>query len=512
LSRRVWQALFGLSIAAVIAPLFTARYLPFTDAPEHAAVMATLAHWGDPAFSGPYELAILRSQYLLFHGAGAALAALLGNAELACRVLLVATGIATPLAFRALLRAAGRDERLALFGCLVFWSRALVVGFLPFVAAIPIALYALALVFRAVRRRAPPGARLLVAIGASAVVLFYAHVSAWMVFLASAGALALLTRRWRVLVAVAPSVVASAGWLLVGRVTLGEGSLADAGEIGRMGIGRALVAMPLWVFDVWRGHVDDVAAIGWWVGLVLVATLGMRSLARYPRRSVLLLYAPLACVLAIYLATPFKVGAGLMLNVRLAPILVLLAFLPMRLPRRGALGTAALGLAVAANLVGGANAVFACGRANVDLGDLDAVLAPIGRGARLETLTYDIRSPETHIFPWAHVGAYHRARRGGVAGFSFSELHHWPVHYKPSEAPPRRPGTKWDLDPCAFRNAVDGEYYDFVLVRGRIDPFRDHPPGPVFAPLVTRGKMTLYRKEAGSWPAGEVSDPGPCQR
>jgi hypothetical protein len=506
--RRIVRIALGVSIVSVVAPIVLTRYLPFTDAPEHAAVMATLRHWGEPSFSGPYELAVLRSQYLLFHLVGALVTALVGDAELAMRLLLALVGVALPLSFRSLLRAAGRDERLALFACLPFWSRSLVVGFLPFVASIPIAFFGLALVLRTTRR---PTIKNGAALAGVALLLFYAHVSAWMVLVVAGGLVCLLRRRLVVVGALVPSVLAAGAWLALGRLTLGSGTLTDAGEISRMSVTRSLVAMPAWIFDVWRGHADELAAGAWWAAFLVAVVASARAIGRYSRRALVFLYAPFTSVLAIYLLTPWRVGAALMLNVRLAPILVLLALLPLRLPRRGALTTAALALAFVANIVGGTTALVECRKARAEIGDLDAVLAAMPEGTRLLTLNFDIRSPTTHIFPWAHVGAYHRVRSGGVASFSFSELHHWPIHYKDSERPPGKPAT-WDLNPCSFRNAVDGTYFDFVLVRGRVEPFRAEPPGPIFRPLVSSGAMTLYRKEPGEWPASEKTDPGPCVR
>src|SRR5262245_11644236 len=135
-----------------VLPLFVVRWLPITDLPEHAAAMSTLAHWNDPAMRGPehFFVAIGRSQYLLYHALGAGLTAVVGDAILANRLMLAAAGIATPFALRTLLRALGRDERLAVFACPLFWSRPLVVGFLPFVASVPVQIAATALLVRTV--------------------------------------------------------------------------------------------------------------------------------------------------------------------------------------------------------------------------------------------------------------------------------------------------------------------------------------------------------------------------
>ena len=48
--RRLSSNLLGAIAALTVAPLFCVDYLPFTDLPEHVAVMATLRHWFDPAW------------------------------------------------------------------------------------------------------------------------------------------------------------------------------------------------------------------------------------------------------------------------------------------------------------------------------------------------------------------------------------------------------------------------------------------------------------------------------
>ena len=139
---------------ATVLPLFAVEHLPFTDLPEHLAVMASLRHWFDPAWRirEHYSIALWQSQYLLYHGLGALGSVVTGSAESANRVLLAVVGVAFPFSLRSLLRATNRDERLALFACPLFWNRALVVGFLPYVASLPLLVYTLALVVRVLKR------------------------------------------------------------------------------------------------------------------------------------------------------------------------------------------------------------------------------------------------------------------------------------------------------------------------------------------------------------------------
>jgi hypothetical protein len=509
----------GVSIVATTLPVLATRYFPSTDIPEHVAVIATLRHWRDPVFSGPYELNALRSQYLLYHLAGALVSLVIPDAELANRLLLACVGAAFPLAFRALLRAAGRDPRLSLFACLPFLGRPLVLGFLPFLASIPLLFGGLALVFR---QKKEPSRRRFVALALLALALFYTHVSAWLLLVLSSVfvtfALSRPFRRWprvvRDLAWLAPSGLAASLWFVLGKVTLEGRSLSEAGEIGTMRLERSLHALPLWLFDIWRSHGDEAAAVCWWAAFAVVGVISIRrGLSRLPARSLLALYAPLACAVFAYALTPYRVGAAGMLNVRLAPVVALFAILPLRLGR-GHAGVVALAAAVIANVVGGATATFEARRAvREEFADIDTIFRAMRDGGRLITLHFAQRAGIVNILPGLHIGSYHRARGGGVASFSFSELHHWPLHYREGSRPPRKPRLWWELDPCVFRNAEDGAYFDYVLVQGSVDPFQDRPPGPVFVPLARAATYTLYGKTADApWPRWESEDRGPCVR
>ena len=68
------------------------------------------------------------------------------------------------------------------------------------------------------------------------------------------------------------------------------------------------------------------------------------------------------------------------------------------------------------------------------------------------------------------------------------------------------------MQPCLFRNERDGSYFDFVLVRGALDPFKNDPPGPRWNVRARTEKYTLYEKDPlrPPAPARETPDNGPC--
>lgn len=61
-----------------------------------------------------------------------------------------------------------------------------------------------------------------------------------------------------------------------------------------------------------------------------------------------------------------------------------------------------------------------------------------------------------------------------------------------------------------YRNTVDGEFYDYVLVTGDVDPFAEAPAGPVFRPAARADGLTLFEKVPASGGAPSSPDEGPC--
>jgi hypothetical protein len=509
---RLWAVVFWVSAVATALPLFATRYLPLTDVPEHVAVITTLERLMPGGSGAPYEVALGHSQYLLYHAVGAVIARVVGDAVLANRLLLAAVAVLWPVATRSLLRAMGRDERLAIFAAMVFWNRATIVGLEPYVASVPLALFALALVVRQTRegtwRRA-------LTIGALGLAAFYTHVSSYVLFASTATALvfamvvrerrdlarlrAALRRGAAALAALVPSALAAVVWWHAG-------SLADAGAqpggVDRMPIAESLGAMPIWTFDVWRSRVDEVCAAAWWSAYALVVVASWRKKAREHGRQhapgAWLLWVPFACAAAVYLTTPFRVGGAAMLNVRLAPVLTLFALLWLDL-RRDRYGATALAVAACAALVSAGNGIREVRRvAREKIGDLDVVLGAMKPGTRVAMLNFERSSPRTHFWPYIFAGSYHRARGGAAASYSFAELPHWPVHYARGSAPPDH-GPFWAFRPCAYRYREDGAFYDYVLVQGDVDVFdgRQGTLGPLFVPIARAGLFVLYEKVDG---------------
>lgn len=519
-----WRWIFRACAALTIAPLYVARHLPFSDLPEHLAAIATLRHYGDPAWGVARYFrvqGVLETQYLLYDVVAALLAVPLGSAERANLLLSSLVGLGFPYALAALLRATRRDERLALVACPLFWSRVLGEGLVNYVAAIPVALFALAVVARDVDEGPGASRRRTIALAALSLVLFYLHLSAFVFFALGAAVLHAAAKprlrdlprrlRW----AAAPALAALA-FAYGSSVTHPDRAAHGvwAGTIGfdtTVELARVLFA---WMVDFWRSPVDDVA------GVVVFGALAWLVARRAPRRAgdeptASERAAPwlFGAALLLYFTMPSRVGFAFLLDVRMAPFVGLTAPLLVRpgavagLRREIALGAIALAAAVT-----GLHALVEMRAFERDeAAPFDKVLARMPRGKRLLALVFARQSRRVNITPFLHYGGYYMARFGGVASFSFAEVPYWPIQYRPEAAPPKKKIVFWDWNPCLYRNAVDGPYYDYVLTRGDVDPFRADPPGPRWVLIGRAHEWSLYAKDASAPPAPARPDPGPCE-
>ena len=310
--------------------------------------------------------------------------------------------------------------------------------------------------------------RLLLA-GAS-VVLFYLHVSSFIVFVVTTLALLLylrgLRRSLRESWWLAPAALSALAWISTGQLTTHGDAFLERSDVGYTNPARALFVFPLWLHDVWKTHLDESCAIVWWACLVAVAVTSMRASAGSTRDLVTRLI-PLGCALFVYLATPHAAGVGVFLNVRLAPLLALFAIPVIRAPHEGTVTRVALAGAFVATLgMAGVSFREIAAAEREEMSGFDDLLSHTRPGSRVVSLNFDTSSAHAQFAPWLYVVAYHRFRKGGVTDYSFAHMQHWPLAYVPANAPPSKPRPFWATDPCVFRNSTDGAYYDYVLTRG----------------------------------------------
>ncbi len=529
--RTVFRWLLAACAAANIAPLYLAEHLPFSDLPEHVAAISTVRHYWDPAW-GLQKYFVLqgltRTPYFLYDVVAALLSVPFGSAERANLFILSLVGLGFPYSLRELLRATHRDERLAFFACPLFWSRALGEGLLNYVASLPVGIWGLALVAR--QCEGPTRRRAWLLAGVS-LAIFYLHVSTFVFFALGAVILFLFLpvggpattragelreralRVPRQLVWLVPTV-AAAGLLLLSSPLVHPNPTREGIHAGVVRFSSTMYlvrSLPGWMHDFWRSNIDDVAGVIAW-GLLGVLFLRRARAPESPspadRAALVLGFFPLV----LYFVTPNQVSFAFILDLRLAPLVGVLAPLVVRVRRDRVSDVAIAGMAAVAFVVGAHSAWQTHRFEREEAASFDRVMVNLPRGKKLVTLVFDRESRRANITPFIHFGSYYSARYGGVSSFSFAEVPHWPIQYRPGFEPPKKEIVFWDWNPCLFRNTIDGRYYDFVLTRGEENPFSDEPPGPIWQTIGISQEWTLFAKTgAERVTAGNEPDRGPCK-
>jgi hypothetical protein len=497
--------LFAALVVLSVVPLFAGRYLPFFDYPAHLTVPAALRHRAEPgspiAAFWPLDLRIVPN---CLHYAFTYLLSFVMPLEEASRLFVALFCVAAlPVAATFVLRAFGRDWRLAVLIVPLSWNRCLWYGFIGFCAALPLSLVIMGLLARDLD---VPSKRREVGIGVLAALLPFAHFFVMVVTGILAGALAIAhARRTRPAqlartfgpLAFGPALMAP--WFLAG---LRGGPQPAEGAAAHLFASRPRLLeyvelLRHWFMDGYLGRIDDALAVTMIITLA-VSMARSRAAPDVPQTPAVVRTVPLvlAGVLAtIYVALPFEIRAPFNwwgMNVRVIPLLfvwLLVGVRPGALDRLGRallipayVGTAAYMIYLTADIARTFNGPW--GMAGVD-----DVLAQVPPGSRVSGIYTDYRqTPHYAHYPFHYATSY-AVLRGAVLGAPFIPI---PQAWTNPRVVPAYPFAG---DAALFREDQHAAGYTHFLVRacaGRgcvPDPLDGRP---AFTRLAESGRWRLY--------------------
>lgn len=464
----------ALGLAALAMAPLRHEFPPITDFPEHAATIATLADsWTSGPLSTWYALDFVHTQYWLMAVLGALLAPLVG-AVTALKVLLVLSSVGLVAALMRLAKTFELDERLALVAIPLLWSRPFTLGFIPFVMAAPLVVWALAEVGGVVA----PTRRAHVLVAALCLAVFFLNLAS-VVWLCVAAVAVVATRKfeWRRLIGLGALVVPVVVWLGFSDVTNVDASRFAVSMDGRWWSPKhLLLEAPSWLTDRWSGDLDVVLLAA------LVLAIAVLAEARSFNRSALALLLSTA---ALTLALPFERGWLWGLSTRFLPATLMLAPFVWNKRARGGVVVAF----AAIGLISSWNVDQHVSQAQAELRGV-SLLKDLPVGTRVLQLTFDDGSAVVNDSIVSHASAYHRVWNHGANEPSFVDLPQSVVRYREGKAPWTRPWP-WEFKPNEYDNAREGAQYDFVLTRGQGASF---PP-----PAGTAGPTWALLRESGVW-------------
>lgn len=485
-------------------PAWIVKHPPLQDMPFHYATLRVIHDFSDPtyAFRNFYTLDLLHTQYVLYYLVGHVLAFVLGvkiaNVAMICLYL-----AGTPIALRFLLRALGRDERLAMLVIPLLVNPMFMLGLLPFVFGIPVMFVALTAAIRWIDEPTPARG---VILGVLAIATFYAHVLPFALF--GLGFIGVFPwtrpKRWiRAGLPVVPSLIVVVLWLTTSDA--GKGSLGGlgGGKQVPLALEAALPGFFTWSVNVFRDSSDELFFV-----LVCATVLVLVALAASERpteattdpngapavgpglRAYVIL--PLAC-LALYFTTGENLGEVWLFSQRF-PVPFLMSLVPLvPMPReahRRSVATAVMAVVACASTMNTARHFVEF--ETKEVGDIDEAIATIPKGQRVVGLIYDKFSTVVPHAPFLHYVSRYQAEKGGMVLFSYAHFKHWPFHYLPGKVPP--PGhvrERWEWMPEAVPIEELAGAYDFVLTRGP----GFHPPPGTFHPTFRGARWTVWEKD-----------------
>ncbi len=471
------EIMFALVCLAMAVPLWITAWVPLQDLPQHLAAIRVIHDYSDPAlsFDRYFVLELGRTQYLSYYLA-AHLLAYVFSVELAQLILLTIVIVATPYAMRALLSALGRDGRLALALAGLTWNAHLFIGFLNFIAAIPLMLWGLALAIQLRRRWTRGRAVLLVVV---TVVCFYTHVIPFGLLglgaaLVLAGDSLLATiKRWLLLL---PASVAMGVWAFDSPAGQSVGAALQTRVADRKASFQpfkvALREVPGWLTDIVQNRIDTWLLLGWVALLVCGAGYALANRGRQEARAVVppdrtfawRLSPLVALSIVAYFVLPTGYDWMWPISPRFALLtpIVLLPVLPA--PSGRWLQASIAGFALIA-VASAANVSTAFKKFESEVGDFDGALAHIPTGQRVVALMFDRGSRYVRFWPFLHTAGLVQLEKGGAVMFTFATFPQSPFRYRYDVGPPPVP-RMWEWFPNRVDPRADLGWYDYVLVRG----------------------------------------------
>jgi hypothetical protein len=495
-SERIASWAAGLGGIALAVPIVAARYPPMGDLAMHEGAIAIMRHLHDPSWFPPGLYYVVAPQANQLFSIAALTLSFVVPTDLACKLLVAAIVIATPLLGARLLARLGLSRWLALLigpiacGWMFRW------GLVANLAGFALFLFSIPELERLARR---PARAAVLRATACAGALFFAHESSALIFAAMAATFAVLhSSTWRSFAARLAPVGAIAAltvlqWGASERL-LGARMRAIGTDYGAEALDR-LAILPGAVFGGMSAG-REAAIGGVWIAAAAASALfgkGGRA-RRLPLREALWCrrYAVLAAgFVVLYFVFPMSVGGTTLLAHRFLPAACVC--LAVACARR-ATPLPAIVLAAISPLV-----MLAVERrdfvaADAEYRALDRLIALIPKDVAVAQLDLTPRGPG-HIAPVPGPAGRILAERGGRMLFAMTDSPPNPVYVTP--------GLSWNepvertvTAPYAFMPSYDLTRFSYLLARNDSEAQRAlvlHALSPEAELVGEDGRWTLFR-------------------
>jgi len=451
--------LFWVMLLLSVVPIWFGPYLPAVDLAQHAAQVTALREMlaGNPLFTSVFETNWFTPYlvaYLLLYVLSAVL-----PITVATQLLVTLAVVSLPLCTRALLRAAGADERWKWLAIPASYSFAFYWGFLTFMVAVPLGLLFLVQTWGFVRN---PTLRNGLFVAAASVALFFCHLL--VLLTCSLFALGIVVgsnyRNLKQLVLQSLPYAASLPVLaLWAAVTYKHDTIVNGS-----GVVVPSVLQKVAQFLAQPAGLEYFGLILTpfiTLSVALLPILGGARLSRRPER-----WLPFVLAIAVFIALPSGAFHTGFLYERMGIFIVPLWLMAWDAgsKRRAPVEWLAMGVVVlwlASNV--GRFAAFAG-----ETHSFQRVIAAASPGKRMGTL---MNNDSSRLFlppVYVHFHAWYQATRSGIVDFNFAEFFPQIVRYRKDAPPHISEYVATDIATFDWqRNG--GARYDYFLVKSNAD-------------------------------------------
>ncbi len=429
----------ALSLLLLVA-FWVTPFLPMVDLPQHAAQLSIWVHQGDALFAEPGRFLVnWRTPYLGAYLVARVLAVGLGVLP-ALKLVIWGSVVAHWCAFGRVAVKLGYSPWLALLGLPLALGYGFQWGFISFIGAVPLGLFA---IYFALGHRAGPTWRTGAWLAVTLCATLATHGFLLGMTLVVIGPL-LLRGAGRFIARVLPlaaPVVLSIVWLMPGSsgrsigYTLWDPRWRDLAQVPGLMLGAS-------------GADRLASAAGVLVLLLVAACLGRpRAQPEW--------YLPLSLMLLGYCLFPLVLGGFGPLHPRFVAFMVpslLLAFSARPRPRLPALPWLVTGLCVAWLLVF-VGRLVAFTRETQPIADF---VSRMPSGLSVRPIVFDRTSQAVPGLPaLIHLSAYYAAEKGGRQGYSFAMYPTSAVVYAPGVVPTMGSGAEWQPEWFSAQSELD---------------------------------------------------------
>ncbi len=493
---RAYYAAFAVASVFTIAPYWAGDVLPFQDYAgnmSYAAIVAGAREAGS-VFDRTFVTGnILLPNSLLFYLWGW-LAALTGYVT-AGKILLSIYAVALPLSVDRLLVAAGHQRTFALLAFTLAINGNLMMGFVGFATALPLAVYALA---RAYRYQSHPTLASGALVTLLAMLTFLGHAQMYLILGIIAAIFIVMAARSprevvRLALPFAASLILFLPWFWHEFIRPEDVSSLGGRPLdpNYAPLSESMQRVAEYAITRWGGGFDDRV----FVGFLAVCALGLldrRGGAKPPdARSPFGLEVISLALFATYLVIPEHTQVQAAIASRLVPVALIFGLGWLTIPRAPALRGVAVWSMMALAIHFGWGASMAVARFNqreVGPGFL-ALIERLPEGSRLAYFTVDRSSDAVTVLPHQHLYGYHFGLNGGLAYSGFHAYAGRHATWRRGQEVPW-PGR----DPRGFLRAESACWYDYMLIRtAEIPRWRELEPRVAF--IGSSARYTLWKLE-----------------